>query len=510
MLLYSTTDAHFSIETSRPYFKNIKKVDTQYNSSQFDEMLGVSSFTIVDDGLNDDGSSVGVELNNIRVRVSDSEGKVLSNSLNLDELKTFLGKEENKGKTVSLTYLYSAKDASEDNIGKTPSEIADNSGAYAVPFVRNIKTEDPTPISSITVHYKDIEGNTIAPDLVKSGNVGDSYTTEQLAIDGYTFKEVQGNATGTFTADSQEVTYIYQKDIKVGGNVTVEYWEYDSNGTPVKKIHDDTIITGNVGERYHAEAYYVTGYGFSGVNTETGLSPISGLITDATQTVKLIYNKLTAPVSDGLVLNQYQDDQGNVISENDLSQGKINTAYETQPKTIEGYTLKDTIGNTKGVYNENVQVVTYIYTSNDVPDEVLVPVWRAYNLNDGDHLYTTSKDEYDWIVGLKWQAEGVAFQSVLSSYEQAVPVFRLYNPNSGEHFYTVSQSEYDNVASKGWKKEGTGFYMVPKEKGHPIYRVFNPNATGPGSHLFTRSKTEADWLIGLGWNDEGIAFYSPR
>ncbi|MDH6365819.1 hypothetical protein M2139_002843 [Enterococcus sp. PF1-24] len=52
--------------------------------------------------------------------------------------------------------------------------------------------------------------------------------------------------------------------------------------------------------------------------------------------------------------------------------------------------------------------------------------------------------------------------------------------------------------------------MVPKELGHAIYRVFNPNATGPGSHLFTKSRTEAEWLIGLGWRDEGIAFYSAR
>ncbi|MBV7392501.1 MucBP domain-containing protein, partial [Enterococcus sp. ALS3] len=155
--------------------------------------------------------------------------------------------------------------------------------------------------ADVTVHYTDTDGNTIAPDVVESGNIGDSYTTEQLAIDGYTFKEVQGNATGMFTADPQEVTYIYQKDIKVGGNVTVEYWEYDSNGTPVKKIHDDTIITGNVGERYHAEAYYVTGYGFSGVNTKTGLSPISGLITAEAQTVKLIYHKLNDESTEGLV-----------------------------------------------------------------------------------------------------------------------------------------------------------------------------------------------------------------
>jgi len=143
-------------------------------------------------------------------------------------------------------------------------------------------------------------------------------------------------------------------------------------------------------------------------------------------------------------------------------------------------------------------------------DNSLVPILRAYNPNDGDHLYTASQEEYDWITGLKWNAEGTAFQSVLSDYEGAVPVYRLYNPNSGEHFYTVSESEYDGVASKGWTKEQVCFYMVPKEKGDAVYRVFNPNATGPGSHLFTSSKEESTWLINQGWTDEGIAFYSAK
>ncbi|MGL5897113.1 MAG: MucBP domain-containing protein, partial [Lactococcus lactis] len=46
----------------------------------------------------------------------------------------------------------------------------------------------------------------------KSGNVGDDYTTEQKDIDGYTFKEVQGSATGTFTDQAQTVTYVYTKN----------------------------------------------------------------------------------------------------------------------------------------------------------------------------------------------------------------------------------------------------------------------------------------------------------
>ncbi|MBK0083332.1 MucBP domain-containing protein, partial [Lactococcus sp. S64] len=61
----------------------------------------------------------------------------------------------------------------------------------------------------------DTDGNKISDDAVKSGNVGDSYTTEQKTIDGYTFKEVQGNTTGTFTDQAQTVTYVYTKDTHV-------------------------------------------------------------------------------------------------------------------------------------------------------------------------------------------------------------------------------------------------------------------------------------------------------
>ncbi|WP_152994112.1 MucBP domain-containing protein, partial [Lactococcus lactis] len=32
-------------------------------------------------------------------------------------------------------------------------------------------------------------------------------------IDGYTFKEVQGNSTGTFTDQAQTVTYVYTKKV---------------------------------------------------------------------------------------------------------------------------------------------------------------------------------------------------------------------------------------------------------------------------------------------------------
>ncbi|WP_157804689.1 MucBP domain-containing protein, partial [Enterococcus ureilyticus] len=66
--------------------------------------------------------------------------------------------------------------------------------------------------ADVTIHYQDTEGNTIAPDVVKSGNIGDPYSFEQLTIDGYTFKEVNGNPNGTFTDTAQTVTYVYTKN----------------------------------------------------------------------------------------------------------------------------------------------------------------------------------------------------------------------------------------------------------------------------------------------------------
>ncbi|WP_459567981.1 MucBP domain-containing protein, partial [Enterobacter asburiae] len=67
----------------------------------------------------------------------------------------------------------------------------------------------------VTAHYVDTEGNKISDDVVKSGHIGDDYSTEQKDIGGYTFKEVQGDARGKFTDQDQTVTYIYEKNDEI-------------------------------------------------------------------------------------------------------------------------------------------------------------------------------------------------------------------------------------------------------------------------------------------------------
>ena len=80
---------------------------------------------------------------------------------------------------------------------------------------------------------------------------------------------------------------------------------------------------------------------------------------------------------------------------------------------------------------------------------------------------------------------------------QAVAMHRLYNPNSGEHFYTGSDRERDFLVSSGWKSEGEG-WNAPASSSSPVYRLYNQNA---GDHHYTTSATEKEYLISVGWKD---------
>lgn len=134
-----------------------------------------------------------------------------------------------------------------------------------------------------------------------------------------------------------------------------------------------------------------------------------------------------------------------------------------------------------------------------------ISLYRVYNPNSGEHLYTSSKKESDILSSLGWKFEGIAWKSAVSG----TPVYRAYNPNSGEHFYTLNTQEYNHITANGWKKEGIAFYS-DNNKGQNIYRLFNPNSKGAGSHHYTTNLAERNYLISIGWKNENIAFYGVK
>ena len=134
---------------------------------------------------------------------------------------------------------------------------------------------------TVLVHFVDENGNTIAQDETLTGNIGEKYTSEAKTINGYSLKEIRGNATGTFTDQQQEVTYVYTKEPVKRANVIVHY--VDEEGVA---IVPEVILTGNVGEQYTSEAKTITGYILKEVPENA-----TGTFTDQPQKVTYVYEK---------------------------------------------------------------------------------------------------------------------------------------------------------------------------------------------------------------------------
>lgn len=62
---------------------------------------------------------------------------------------------------------------------------------------------------------------------------------------------------------------------------------------------------------------------------------------------------------------KYVDQDENKIAEDTVKAGDLNTAYTTEAKTIDGYTLKETPANATGTFTDQAQTVTYTYTNNE-------------------------------------------------------------------------------------------------------------------------------------------------
>lgn len=127
-------------------------------------------------------------------------------------------------------------------------------------------------------------------------------------------------------------------------------------------------------------------------------------------------------------------------------------------------------------------------------------VYRNYNAQTGEHLYTFSRYEWNQLpkISYYWNQDGVVFDEPASGKA----VYRLYNPGSGQHLFTADSYEYKVVQTQGWKSEGIAFYSGGKI---PVYRLYNPHS---GQHLDTANGTERNSLVKAGWRAEGTAWYA--
>lgn len=168
----------------------------------------------------------------------------------------------------------------------------------------------------VTTHYVDEQGNPLADDDVQSGDLDATWTTNQKDIPGYQFKEVQGNPTGTFTADDQEVTYIYTKSNKL-------------------------------------------------LPTEPPVSPNENIpkdMTDSNENHRLTTISQSAPTPDKSVVRiQYIDDETQTLLDTDSLKLPALQHYELPEKTFDGYMLVSKTDNYSGVVNASHINIAFHY-----------------------------------------------------------------------------------------------------------------------------------------------------
>ena len=276
---------------------------------------------------------------------------------------------------------------------------------------------DPEQVGEVTVRYLDTQGQEIYETKTLSGTIGASYDAStdeyKLSIEGYTLDESQlpENSKGVFSETAQTVTYIYTKNPIPAADVTIEY--VDTEG---KEIHASQTISGNVGDSYDAstEQYQLK---IDGYTLDESQLPenLKGMSSETAQTVTYIYTK--NPVSAADVTIEYVDLEGNEIHVSQTISGNVGDSYDASTEkyqlTIEGYTLDKTQlpENSKGVFSETAQTVTYIYTKNPIP---AADVKVEYVDTEGKEIH--SSQTISGNVGDSYDASTEKYQLTIEGY----------------------------------------------------------------------------------------------
>jgi len=143
-------------------------------------------------------------------------------------------------------------------------------------------------------------------------------------------------------------------------------------------------------------------------------------------------------------------------------------------------------------------------------------VYRFWSKDFQSHFFTASFEEAEIVhyTNKHWHYEGVAYNAVDSTAQNAVPVYRFWSKRHKGHFYTASEAEKNLVINKYdddvWKYEGVAWYVyaTPTSTTRPVYRFWSRKHK---HHFYTASEEEKNLVINKYdddvWHYEGIAWY---
>lgn len=237
------------------------------------------------------------------------------------------------------------------------------------------------------------------------------------------------------------------------------------------------------------------------VTSKTGVKPI--VYCSAS-----VLSRLTGIGDYGFWVAQYANNNPTGYQSTPWNEGKYACVIRQYSScgTLSGYSGRLDLNK---FYGDRNAWMSYVGKKNvaEKPKTVTLPtekdgIYRMYNPNSGEHVFTTDLTEANSLMDAGWKYEGIAWHQTGST-----KVYRMYA--NGSHVYLKANDEYAGLDIAGWKGEKVAFLASdkPGDGLYPVFRLYNK--TG-GHHMYTISENERDTLVKAGWKLEGIAFYEHK
>ncbi len=290
--------------------------------------------------------------------VAENEGKIAEKQINLvynfvlKDASVVVNYVDSKGNEIDDPVILSGKVFG--SYQTSPKEIRGYTLVKSPAQPSGIFTEDTITLeyvyaandSSVIVNYRGTDGVQL-DTVVLNGKVAQTYKTEAKKFKGYELTAVPANDTGKYKADIIAVNYIYSPN---DTSLVVNFLNREG-----KAVADSEAYYSKFNQKYETSPKNIFGYNLVEVPDNA-----NGSYTEYNIVVNYVYE-----LRDSEVTANYVDLEGNKLAESEVISGKYFDDYKTIQKTIPGYKLTAVPSNSRGIFNEDVITVDYVYVLKD-------------------------------------------------------------------------------------------------------------------------------------------------
>ncbi len=296
-------------------------------------------------------------------------GKVVTHYYEIDSTTKVAEDVEQSGPINEIYMTTPAEDVEGYSLVETPENA---NGRYAEELTEVIYYYQK--LGKVITHYLDNNGNVLADSTESTGVVGEGYTTNPAEVEGYEVTGTPENATGEYTKEDINVTYIYTKVTEpetVYGNVHVKHITLDG------KVLEENTITLEVGQTYETKELDTEEYELVLVSGDQ-----TGTIEVGTKEVLYVYKEKEEEPSEpsepeqpktGKVVVLYTDTEGYELLKPVEIPGNVGDEYITSQPKIDGYKIYEVKGEKRGKIVAGTTYVEYIYEKVEEPSEPTTP-----------------------------------------------------------------------------------------------------------------------------------------